>query len=106
MIHFDRTCKALADSNRREILRHLKSGSKTAGELAEQVGLAPSAISFHLRILRDADLVDATRDGQFVVYRLNSSVVEDVMQAVADVFGVGESRAGSRRAAKRRRAEA
>lgn len=62
---------ALCDPTRREILKMLKKGSKTAGEIAERFDISPPAISRHLAILRDAELVDTRREGKFIVYEPN-----------------------------------
>lgn len=64
------TLFALCDPTRREILKMLKKGSKTAGEIAERFDISPPAISRHLSILKDAELVETRREGKFVVYEL------------------------------------
>jgi DNA-binding transcriptional ArsR family regulator len=103
MFRLDRTFKALADPTRRSILAALRDGPAAAGTLAGKLGIAPSALSFHLRILKDADLVDAERRGQFIEYRLNTSVVEDVARFVLQKFSHnrrsgGAARSGSAKA--------
>ncbi len=87
MLGFDSSMKALADPNRRAILRELRKGSRNAGELANAVGLAPNALSFHLKVLRNADLVFDRRRGQFIEYRLNTSVLDDLMRFLFDTLG-------------------
>lgn len=62
------TLFALCDPTRREILKMLKNGCKTAGEIAERFDISPPAISRHLAVLRDAELVDTHREGKFIVY--------------------------------------
>lgn len=65
------TLFALCDPTRREILKMLKKGSKTAGEIAERFDISPPAISRHLSILKDAELVETRREGKFIVYEPN-----------------------------------
>ena len=73
------TIKALSDPIRREILEMLKSGRLPAGEIAEHFSVSGAAISKHLSVLRDADLIRDTREGKFIYYELNTSVLEEVM---------------------------
>ena len=74
-----RTIKALSDPARREILEMLKAGRLSAGEIAERFTVSFAAISKHLAVLRDADLIRDTREGKFIFYELNTSVLEEVM---------------------------
>lgn len=71
--------KALADPTRRRILELLRSGDLSAGELAEHFAMTKPSISHHLNTLKAAGLVDAERDGQSIVYSLNTSVLQDLM---------------------------
>jgi DNA-binding transcriptional ArsR family regulator len=71
--------KALSDPTRREILKLLRNGPKTSGELAEQFPSAWATISRHLAVLRDAGLILSERNGQQIVYELNTTVFEDVV---------------------------
>lgn len=72
------TLFALCDPTRREILKMLKKGSKTAGEIAERFDISPPAISRHLSVLRDAELVETRREGKFIVYESNFEPIEDL----------------------------
>lgn len=71
--------RALADPHRRTILRTLRTGERTAGELAATTGLQPAALSHHLTVLRLADLVRVERRGQYQVYSLNTTVFQDLV---------------------------
>ena len=73
------TMKALSDPIRREILELLKSGKLSAGEIAEKFPVSGAAISKHLSVLKEADLIRDTREGKFIYYELNTSVLEEVM---------------------------
>ena len=81
------TLKALSDPTRREILQMLRSGSKTAGEICEKFDITAAAISRHLSVLKDADLIRDQRDGKFIIYTLNTSVLEDVLFWVSTLKG-------------------
>ena len=76
----DNAFKALSDPTRRDILRLLKDGSLTSGEIAQHFDAAWPTISRHLAVLRDADLVLSTRVGQQIVYELNTTVFQDVVE--------------------------
>ena len=73
------TLKALSDPIRREILDMLKPGRLSAGEIAEKFPVSGAAVSKHLSVLREADLIRDTREGKFIYYELNTSVLEEVM---------------------------
>ena len=73
------TLKALSDPNRREILELLKGGRLSAGEIAEKFPVSGAAVSKHLSVLKEADLIRDTREGKFIYYELNASVLEEVM---------------------------
>ena len=74
-----KTLRALSDPIRRDILELLKSGRLPAGEIANQFPVSGAAISKHLSVLREADLIRDTREGKFIFYELNTSVLEEVM---------------------------
>ena len=76
--------KALADPTRREILRLLRTGPKSSGELAERFDSAWPTVSRHLGVLRDAGLILSTRDGQNIVYELNTTVFDDLVNHLMD----------------------
>ena len=71
--------RALADPHRRTVLRALRGGEKTAGELASATGLRPTALAHHLTVLKLADLVRVERRGQYQVYSLNTTVFQDLV---------------------------
>ncbi len=81
------TLKALSDPVRREILNLLKRGRLSAGEICENFDITGAAISRHLSVLRDADLIRDTREGKFIYYELNTSVLEDVMLWITGLKG-------------------
>ena len=72
------TMKALSDPIRREILNMLKGGKLTAGEIADHFPVTAASISRHLSVLKEADLVRDTREGQHIIYELNASVLEEI----------------------------
>ena len=76
----DSVFKALADPTRRKILRLLRNGPRTSGQIAEHFSSAWPTISRHLGVLRDAGLILAERDGQQIIYELNMTVFEDVVE--------------------------
>ena len=79
--------KALSDPTRREILRMLRKRPMSAGELSDAFPMTKGSLSHHYNILKAAELVRCERRGQFLWYSLNTSVIEDVMTALADLFG-------------------
>lgn len=83
------TLKALADPIRREILNMLKGGKMSAGEIVEKFPVTGASISRHLSVLKDADLIRDTREGKFIYYELNASVLEEIMLWISDLKGVG-----------------
>ena len=81
------TIKALSDPIRREILEMLKGGRMAAGEISEKFPVSGAAISKHLSVLREADLIRDTREGKFIYYELNTSVLEEVMLWLSGLKG-------------------
>jgi len=81
------TLKALADPTRREILNLLKQGKLSAGEITEHFDITAAAISRHLSVLKEADLIEDTREGKYIFYELNASVLEEIMLWITDLKG-------------------
>ena len=81
------TLRALSDPVRREILDLLKDGRLSAGEIVAHFDITGAAISRHLSVLKDADLIRDTREGKFIYYELNTSVLEDIMLWIATLKG-------------------
>lgn len=81
------TLKALADPTRREILNLLKGGRLSAGAITDHFPVTAAAISRHLSLLKEADLVRDAREGQFIFYELNTSVLEEIMLWITDLKG-------------------
>ncbi len=81
------TLKALADPTRREILNLLKKGKLSAGEITEHFNVTAAAISRHLSVLREADLIEDTREGKYIYYELNASVLEEIMLWITELKG-------------------
>lgn len=73
------TLRALSDPTRREILGMLKSGRMSAGDIVAHFEVTGASISRHLSVLKDADLIRDSREGKFIFYELNTSVLEDIM---------------------------
>ena len=84
------TLKALSDPIRREILNLLKSGRLSAGEIASHFPVTDASISRHLSVLKEADLIRDTREGKFIYYDLNASVLEEILLWVKELKGDNE----------------
>jgi DNA-binding transcriptional ArsR family regulator len=78
----DKIFKALNDETRREIIEMLKKGDLTAGEIADKFNMTKPSISHHLDILKQAGLLEAVKQGQFIFYSLNTTVVDDLVKWV------------------------
>ena len=81
------TMRALADPIRREILNLLKSGRLSAGEISDHFDVTGAAISRHLSVLKEADLIRDPREGKFIYYDLNASVLEEIMLWISNLKG-------------------
>jgi ArsR family transcriptional regulator, arsenate/arsenite/antimonite-responsive transcriptional repressor len=93
----DRTFRALADPTRRRILHLLKDGDLAAGDLAAHFDMAFASVSHHLQVLRDSGLVQSRRDGQFIIYSLNTTVFQDALQHLLDISGKSAPAKGNAR---------
>ena len=82
-----KTLRALADPIRREILNKLKSGRLSAGEITDNFSVTGASISRHLSVLKEADLIRDTREGKFIFYEINTSVLEEAMLWLIDLKG-------------------
>jgi len=81
------TFKALSDSTRREILSLLSSGSMTAGEIGERFSMTGATISHHLSVLKQAGLVSDEKQGKYILYELNMSMVDEIMRWAINLKG-------------------
>ena len=85
------TLKALSDPIRREILNLLKTGKMSAGEIVDKFPVTGASISRHLSVLKEADLIRDTREGKFIFYELNTSVLEEIMLWITDLKGESDN---------------
>jgi DNA-binding transcriptional ArsR family regulator len=90
--------KALADPTRRDILRLLRDGPRTSGEIAEHFPSAWATVSRHLAVLREAGLILSERHGQQIVYELNTTVFEDLVEHLMAWISPDADNGGKRRA--------
>ena len=84
---FAETFKALSDPARREILQLLKKGPMSAGEIGSHFDMTGATVSYHLKLLKKADLVWEKREKNFIFYELNTSVLEELMLWISDLKG-------------------
>ena len=84
---FAETFKALADPVRREILTMLKRGKMSAGEIGSHFDMTGATMSYHLKILKNAELITETKNKNFIYYELNTSVLEEIMLWMTDLKG-------------------
>ena len=85
-----KTLRALADPTRRKILNLLKNGRMSAGEITDCFSVTAASISRHLSVLKEADLIRNSREGKFIYYQLNTSVLEEIMLWLTDLKGEEE----------------
>ena len=88
---FAETFKALSDPARRQILELLKKGPMSAGDIGSHFDMTGATISYHLKLLKKADLVFETRDKNYIYYQLNTSVLEEIMLWISDLKGGGQN---------------
>ena len=88
------TLRALSDPTRREIFNLLKGGRMAAGEIAEKFPVTGASVSRHLAVLREAGLIRDSREGKFIYYELNASVLEEIMLWIKDLRGGNEDDQG------------
>ncbi len=79
--------KILSDKQRRDILVMLKDGKMSAGEIAEKLDISPAALSYHLKLLKNADLIMEYKDKNFIYYEINTSVFEELILWVKQFGG-------------------
>lgn len=91
---FPETFKALSDPARREILTMLREGRKSAGEIAAKFDMTGATVSYHLKQLKNAELVYETREKNFIYYTLNTSVFEEIMMWTAQFISHSDSQEG------------
>ena len=81
------TLKALSDPIRREILDMLKGGRMSAGDIVARFEVTGASISRHLSVLKEADLIRDNREGKFIFYEINTSVLEDILLFIKNLKG-------------------
>lgn len=84
---FETSFKALADPARRKILQLLKNGRMSAGEIAGHFDMTQATISYHLNVLRKADLISEEKEKNYIYYSLNTSIIEEIMTWLVDLKG-------------------
>ncbi|MBA1393037.1 ArsR family transcriptional regulator [Lactobacillus sp. XV13L] len=84
---FEGSFKALSDPVRRKILQLLKNGQMSAGEIASHFSMTQATVSYHLSVLKKADLIDEEREKNFIYYSLNTSILEEIMSWLVDLKG-------------------
>ena len=89
----ERVFKALGDPTRRDIIKMLRRGPRTSGEIAEKFPTAWATVSRHLAVLKDADIISAERNGNSIKYELNATVIQELIEHLYDWT---ESKGGKR----------
>lgn len=84
---FETSFKALADPVRRKILQLLKAGQMSAGEIASHFDMTQATISYHLNVLKKADLICEEKEKNYIYYSLNTSIIEEIMTWLVDLKG-------------------
>jgi ArsR family transcriptional regulator len=85
----DATMRALADPTRREILKALRRGDLAAGEISVRFPMTAASVSHHLSVLKEAGLVKVERNGRNQIYSLESTVFQELIQEMMELFGTG-----------------
>ncbi|MCO1602452.1 MULTISPECIES: autorepressor SdpR family transcription factor [Desulfosporosinus] len=88
---FQESLKAMSDKTRREILNLLKDGDMTAGDIAAHFSMTQATVSHHLSVLKGGGLVTDRRDGKYIFYELNTSVIEEIMAWLIELKGVDKN---------------
>jgi len=86
-----KTLRALADPTRREILNMLKAGRMSAGEIEQKFEMSFAAVSRHLSVLKEAGLIHDQREGKYIFYELNTTVLEEIMLWITELKGGREN---------------
>ena len=82
--------KILADKQRRDILEILNKGRKNAGEIAEELGITPAALSYHIKMLKEAGLIMEYKQKNFIYYEINTTIFQEVIMWIGQFGGQGE----------------
>ena len=94
-MQLDETIRALADPTRREILKALRAGDLTAGDIAGRFPITAASVSHHLGVLREAGLVQSQREGRTIVYSLESTVFQEFVRQMMELLDVGDANGGT-----------
>ncbi len=88
---FQESFKALSDKTRREILNLLKGGDMSAGDIAAKFSMTQATVSHHLSVLKEAGLISDRREGKYIIYELNTSVIEEIMTWFMELKGAEDN---------------